>query len=152
MTLFFQSKKKFLALALLCLAGSESMLAVSQTLPGLADMSCQLFWISDQRKILISVLLFCSSTCFRQCISSQIVATAVCHTDAYTLSGADPEGCFPVILGHEGAGIVESVGEGVTKVKPGKKISYQFSAFLKSVTLLQGQLPNWATEMLYCRN
>lgn len=55
-------------------------------------------------------------------VSSQIVASAVCHTDAYTLSGADPEGCFPVILGHEGAGIVESVGEGVTKLKPGKKL------------------------------
>lgn len=82
----------------------------------------------------------------------QIVATAVCHTDAYTLSGADPEGCFPVILGHEGAGIVESVGEGVTKVKPGKKMSCRFSAFLTSVTLLQGQLSNWATEMLYCRS
>ncbi|XP_066852496.1 alcohol dehydrogenase class-3 [Anser cygnoides] len=52
----------------------------------------------------------------------KIVATAVCHTDAYTLSGADPEGCFPVILGHEGAGIVESVGEGVTKVKPGDTV------------------------------
>uniref|UniRef100_H2ZYT7 S-(hydroxymethyl)glutathione dehydrogenase n=1 Tax=Latimeria chalumnae TaxID=7897 RepID=H2ZYT7_LATCH len=48
----------------------------------------------------------------------KITATGVCHTDAYTLSGADPEGLFPVILGHEGAGIVESVGEGVTKVKP----------------------------------
>ncbi|KAM7133984.1 alcohol dehydrogenase class-3-like isoform 1-T1 [Macrochelys suwanniensis] len=47
----------------------------------------------------------------------KVVATAVCHPDAYTLSGADPEGCFPVILGHEGAGIVESVGEGVTKFK-----------------------------------
>lgn len=46
----------------------------------------------------------------------------MCHTDAFTLSGADPEGSFPVILGHEGAGIVESVGEGVTKFKPGKKL------------------------------
>jgi len=49
----------------------------------------------------------------------QIHATGVCHTDAYTLSGSDPEGLFPVILGHEGAGTVESVGEGVTKFKPG---------------------------------
>jgi S-(hydroxymethyl)glutathione dehydrogenase/alcohol dehydrogenase len=39
--------------------------------------------------------------------------------DAYTLSGKDPEGAFPIVLGHEGAGIVESVGEGVTNVKPG---------------------------------
>ena len=39
--------------------------------------------------------------------------------DAYTLSGKDPEGAFPIILGHEGAGIVESVGEDVTAVKPG---------------------------------
>uniref|UniRef100_Q9PSQ8 Alcohol dehydrogenase (Fragments) n=1 Tax=Gadus morhua TaxID=8049 RepID=Q9PSQ8_GADMO len=39
--------------------------------------------------------------------------------DAYTLSGSDPEGAFPVILGHEGAGLVESVGEGVTKFKAG---------------------------------
>lgn len=42
----------------------------------------------------------------------RIVATGVCHTDAYTLSGADPEGVFPTILGHEGAGIVEEVGPG----------------------------------------
>lgn len=55
----------------------------------------------------------------QQCFP-QIFATGVCHTDAYTLSGSDPEGLFPVILGHEGAGTVESVGEGVTKFKPGE--------------------------------
>lgn len=44
------------------------------------------------------------------------------ETDAYTLSGKDPEGSFPIVLGHEGAGIVESVGEGVTNVKPGDHV------------------------------
>ena len=43
-------------------------------------------------------------------------------TDAYTLSGKDPEGAFPIVLGHEGAGIVESVGEGVTSVNPGDNV------------------------------
>lgn len=52
----------------------------------------------------------------------KITATGVCHTDAYTLSGADPEGKFPVILGHEGAGIVESVGDGVTQFKAGDHV------------------------------
>jgi len=52
----------------------------------------------------------------------RIVATGVCHTDAFTLSGADPEGLFPVILGHEGGGIVEEVGAGVTSVKPGDHV------------------------------
>ena len=52
----------------------------------------------------------------------KIVATAVCHTDAYTLDGHDPEGVFPSILGHEGAGIVESVGEGVTSFKAGDHV------------------------------
>uniref|UniRef100_A0A672QPK3 S-(hydroxymethyl)glutathione dehydrogenase n=1 Tax=Sinocyclocheilus grahami TaxID=75366 RepID=A0A672QPK3_SINGR len=52
----------------------------------------------------------------------KIHATGVCHTDAYTLSGSDPEGLFPVILGHEGAGTVESVGEGVTKIEPGDTV------------------------------
>ena len=47
----------------------------------------------------------------------RIVATGVCHTDAFTLSGKDPEGKFPAILGHEGGGIVEAVGEGVTSVE-----------------------------------
>lgn len=44
------------------------------------------------------------------------------YQDAYTLSGKDPEGAFPIVLGHEGAGIVESVGEGVTSVKPGDRV------------------------------
>lgn len=52
----------------------------------------------------------------------RIIATGVCHTDAFTLSGADPEGIFPVILGHEGGGIVEAVGEGVTSVAVGDHV------------------------------
>ncbi len=52
----------------------------------------------------------------------RIVATGVCHTDAYTLSGADPEGLFPAILGHEGGGVVEEVGPGVTSVAPGDHV------------------------------
>jgi S-(hydroxymethyl)glutathione dehydrogenase / alcohol dehydrogenase len=52
----------------------------------------------------------------------RIVATGVCHTDLFTLSGADPEGLFPVILGHEGGGIVEEIGAGVTSVKPGDHV------------------------------
>lgn len=52
----------------------------------------------------------------------KIIATGVCHTDAFTLSGEDPEGIFPCILGHEGGGIVEQVGEGVTSVKVGDHV------------------------------
>ncbi len=52
----------------------------------------------------------------------EIKATGVCHTDAYTLSGLDPEGIFPTILGHEGAGIVIDVGKGVQSVKPGDHV------------------------------
>jgi S-(hydroxymethyl)glutathione dehydrogenase/alcohol dehydrogenase len=49
----------------------------------------------------------------------RIVATGVCHTDAFTLSGDDPEGIVPAVLGHEGSGIVESIGEGVTSLSVG---------------------------------
>lgn len=52
----------------------------------------------------------------------KLVATGVCHTDAFTLSGADPEGLFPAILGHEGGGVVTEIGAGVTSVKPGDHV------------------------------
>ncbi len=52
----------------------------------------------------------------------RIIATGVCHTDAFTLSGEDPEGIFPCILGHEGGGVVEQVGEGVTSVSVGDHV------------------------------
>ena len=52
----------------------------------------------------------------------RIVATGVCHTDAFTLSGDDPEGIFPAVLGHEGGGIVEMIGEGVTSVEVGDHV------------------------------
>ena len=52
----------------------------------------------------------------------EIKATGICHTDEFTLSGADPEGIFPSILGHEGAGVVVDVGPGVTSVKKGDHV------------------------------
>ena len=52
----------------------------------------------------------------------EVMATGICHTDAYTLEGKDSEGIFPSILGHEGAGIVREVGPGVTSVKVGDHV------------------------------
>ena len=52
----------------------------------------------------------------------EIKATGICHTDEFTLSGGDPEGIFPSILGHEGAGIVADIGPGVTSVKKGDHV------------------------------
>jgi len=57
------------------------------------------------------------------------VAVALCHTDAYTLEGSDPEGLFPCILGHEASGIVESVGEGVTEFQPGDHVVPCYQAY-----------------------
>ncbi len=58
----------------------------------------------------------------------RISHTGVCHTDAFTLSGDDPEGLFPCVLGHEGAGVVVEVGEGVTSVQPGDHVIPLYTA------------------------
>jgi S-(hydroxymethyl)glutathione dehydrogenase/alcohol dehydrogenase len=58
----------------------------------------------------------------------KITHTGVCHTDAFTLSGDDPEGIFPAVLGHEGGGVVVEVGEGVTSVKPGDHVIPLYTA------------------------
>ncbi|VAV97156.1 S-(hydroxymethyl)glutathione dehydrogenase [hydrothermal vent metagenome] len=58
----------------------------------------------------------------------EIKATGVCHTDAFTLSGDDPEGAFPAILGHEGAGIVQEIGAGVTSLQPGDHVIPLYTA------------------------
>ena len=52
----------------------------------------------------------------------EIKATGICHTDEFTRSGDDPEGMFPAVLGHEGAGIVREVGAGVSSLKPGDHV------------------------------
>jgi len=57
----------------------------------------------------------------------RLKACGVCHTDLYTASGADPSGYSPTVLGHEGAGVVEDVGEGVTSVAPGDHVVTLFS-------------------------
>jgi S-(hydroxymethyl)glutathione dehydrogenase/alcohol dehydrogenase len=94
----------------------------------------------------------------------RIVATGVCHTDAYTLSGKDPEGKFPIILGHEGGGIVEALGKGVTCVSTGDHVIPLYTPecgkckFCKSgktnlcqairITQGQGLMPDGTTRFL----
>jgi len=72
----------------------------------------------------------------------RIVATGVCHTDAYTLSGDDPEGAFPAILGHEGGGIVEEVGAGVTSVKPGDHVIPLYTPECRECSFCRSGLTN----------
>lgn len=80
----------------------------------------------------------------------KIHSTALCHTDAFTLSGEDPEGLFPAILGHEASGVVESVGEGVESVKAGDHVIPCYQAFCgkckmcrSGKTNLCGAVRNW---------
>ncbi|KAG8747515.1 hypothetical protein FRC10_000651 [Ceratobasidium sp. 414] len=74
----------------------------------------------------------------------KVLYTGICHTDEYTRSGKDSEGAFPVILGHEGGGIVESVGEGVTHVKPGDHVIPLYTAV--RATQGQGLMPDGTTR------
>jgi len=72
----------------------------------------------------------------------KILYTGVCHTDEYTRSGLDPEGIFPSILGHEGAGIVESIGEGVTSVEVGDHVIPCYTAQCKECKFCKSKKTN----------
>jgi S-(hydroxymethyl)glutathione dehydrogenase/alcohol dehydrogenase len=77
----------------------------------------------------------------------EIMATGICHTDAYTLSGADAEGIFPSILGHEGAGIVREVGAGVTSVKPGDHVIPLYTPECRQCTSCLSRRTNLCTAI-----
>ncbi|MDQ0317285.1 S-(hydroxymethyl)glutathione dehydrogenase/class III alcohol dehydrogenase [Amorphus orientalis] len=77
----------------------------------------------------------------------EVMATGVCHTDAYTLSGGDPEGLFPSILGHEGAGIVREVGAGVTSVKPGDHVIPLYTPECRECKTCLSQRSNLCTSI-----
>ena len=77
----------------------------------------------------------------------EIMATGICHTDAYTLSGLDSEGKFPAILGHEGAGIVREVGAGVTSVKPGDHVIPLYTPECRSCKTCLSQRSNLCTAI-----
>lgn len=74
-------------------------------------------------------------------------ATGVCHTDAYTLSGLDSEGKFPAILGHEGAGIVREVGEGVTSLRPGDHVIPLYTPECRQCKTCLSQRSNLCTSI-----
>jgi S-(hydroxymethyl)glutathione dehydrogenase/alcohol dehydrogenase len=77
----------------------------------------------------------------------EIMATGVCHTDAFTLSGADPEGLFPAILGHEGAGIVREVGAGVMTLKPGDHVIPLYTPECRQCKTCLSQRSNLCTSI-----
>ncbi len=77
----------------------------------------------------------------------EIMATGVCHTDAYTLDGLDSEGLFPAILGHEGAGIVREVGASVTSVKPGDHVIPLYTPECRACKTCLSQRSNLCTSI-----
>ena len=77
----------------------------------------------------------------------EIMATGVCHTDAYTLSGLDSEGRFPAILGHEGAGVVREVGAGVTSLKPGDHVIPLYTPECRQCKTCLSQRSNLCTSI-----
>jgi S-(hydroxymethyl)glutathione dehydrogenase / alcohol dehydrogenase len=77
----------------------------------------------------------------------EIMATGVCHTDAYTLSGLDSEGKFPAILGHEGAGIVREVGKGVTSLKAGDHVIPLYTPECRACKTCLSQRSNLCTAI-----
>uniref|UniRef100_A0ABI7ZY37 Enoyl reductase (ER) domain-containing protein n=1 Tax=Felis catus TaxID=9685 RepID=A0ABI7ZY37_FELCA len=82
----------------------------------------------------------------------QIIATALCHTDAHPINPKFKEALFPVILGHEGAGIVESVGPGVTSFKPGDKVIPLYMAQCGKCKFCLSPLTNFCTKLSLVKN
>ena len=72
----------------------------------------------------------------------RLTACGICHTDMYTASGVDPSGYAPTVLGHEGAGVVEAIGEGVTSLAPGDHVVTLFSPQCRECVHCQSDLTN----------